>query len=224
MKFCVKGICRSGESVISCSNLCRASNPNEYDGQILYEINADTEKFDAIIALANSQHIGDKLRLVHDAEVDFTKSGRRVYGVIKGMYGKTIVWFLRKNTSWSQQACAVDKYCLQSTTSTNGIGRFDTEHLPADKYFICASFENASELTTHLENNFLCGNGFVVDDSPPNGGRVEILSDSQEFITNKDGLEIHWSGFYDNAISDEELGIGKYEIYIGKVYYFLPRK
>ena len=83
MKFCVKGICRSGESVISCSNLCRASNPNEYDGQILYEINAETEKFDAIIALANSQHIGDKLRLVHDAEVDFTKSGRRVYGVIK---------------------------------------------------------------------------------------------------------------------------------------------
>ena len=218
MKFCVKGICRAGQSAISCSHLSRASNPNEYDGYILYEINADTENVKAIIAIAKSQHIGDKLRLIHDAEVDFTIPGRRVYGVIKGMYGKTIVWFLRKNTSWSEQACTADKYCLQSTTSTNGIGRFNTEHLLADKYFICASFENASEVTPYLKNNYLCGNGFVVDDSPPKGGRVEILSDSQGFITKRDGLEIHWSGFYDNAISDEELGIGKYEIYIGKVY------
>jgi hypothetical protein len=224
MDICVKGICGSGRPFTSCKRLDVLSNPNEFSGSTLYEINFNSKNFHNIAKLAHSQFLGDELQLLHDSEIDVTSTDSKIYGFLGGGAGKSIQWYLMTKPSIPKLACDADIDCLQSSESTDGIGRFNTQRLQPDKkYFICAFSENSNislkHTLSHLEGISMCGNGFVIDDSPPIAGNVNIQSSNQEFITNKKELEIRWSSFPDieMEVRDVESGILRYEICIGNV-------
>ncbi|XP_062589946.1 uncharacterized protein LOC134251560 [Saccostrea cucullata] len=220
MEICIKGICKTGQSINTCTRLTMLSDPNEFSTLTLYEIYPSSVNLQDILRLANSQFLGDKLQLLHENEVDVTPPGRKIYGFLSGTSGKSITWYLTKKQLSQKVSCQSDMDCLQSVTSTDGIGRFNTQRLPPNhKYFICAFSEgmNSTENKVKSEDISLCGNGFIVDNSPPKGGEVKILSSNEEFVTSEKELEIQWSGFSDIEVevTHTELGIARYEFSIG---------
>lgn len=64
---------------------------------------------------------------------------------------------------------------------------------------------------------FICGNGFVIDELLFIGGFVEIFSNNDGFISDKNELEIYWLDFYDDEmkLSYEYFGIVRYEVFLG---------
>jgi hypothetical protein len=223
MDVCVKAVCITGNAIISCQTVEIKSNPNEYPSQILYEIDSESGAFSTIANLASSQYLGDNLQLLHNNEVDVTVPGKKIYGFLNGRYGRLITWYLMRQPRLPQPDCETDFDCLQSTTSYNGIGRFTKISMkPSVMHYICAHSNPTSvaheDTTVDLEELFICGNGFVIDNAPPTPGKVEILNSHDKYITDDEELEIDWHGFSDleRQIKGIENGIARYEYCIGK--------
>ncbi|XP_069109277.1 uncharacterized protein, partial [Argopecten irradians] len=141
-----------------------------------------------------ASNIGDKLAWLHGSEIDFTGKSFRPGGVILGMGDRAITWYLLRNKYNFTQPCEVNPDCVATVETVGGLSAFQGINLDVEiVYYICA-------VTTIVEDGIpsvqTCGNGFVVDITPPVVGDVIFTSDNG-FITQESSLIIHWDGFQD---------------------------
>ncbi|XP_069134360.1 uncharacterized protein [Argopecten irradians] len=194
MQTCVEVFCPEGSMGSRCGPLIVTEDPNVFDKHQLYEVDSDADDIRHNKELFYASNIGDKLAWLHGSELDFTGKSFRPGGVILGMGDRAITWYLLRNTYNFTQPCEVNPDCVATVETVGGLSAFQGINLDFEiVYYICA-------VTTIVKDDIpsvqTCGNGFVVDITPPVVGDVIFTSDNG-FITQESSLIIHWDGFQD---------------------------
>ncbi|XP_069134359.1 uncharacterized protein [Argopecten irradians] len=194
MQTCVEVFCPEGSMGSRCGPLIVTEDPNVFDKHQLYEVDSDSDDIRHNTELFYASNIGDKLAWLHGSEIDFTGKSFRPGGVILGMGDRAITWYLLRNKYNFTQPCEVNPDCVATVETVGGLSAFQGINLDVEiVYYICA-------VTTIVEDGIpsvqTCGNGFVVDITPPVVGDVIFTSDNG-FITQASSLIIHWDGFQD---------------------------
>ncbi|XP_060084327.1 uncharacterized protein LOC132563603 [Ylistrum balloti] len=220
MFTCVEVYCPAGSTGVSCVPLIVAEDPNIFDKTILYEVDSDADEVRNNKDLFYSNNIGDKMAWLHGAELDFTDRSVRPGGVIIGMGDLSIMWYLLKDSKNLNQTCEENPNCVASVQTLGGFSVFQGINLEPDiMYFICATTQTNGDGMSSLKT---CGNGFVVDVSPPSTGDVTVMSE-KGFLINVDSVIVHWDRFRDFHGYKTTLGypstIAKFSYFIGSEPY-----
>lgn len=124
--------------------------------------------------------------------------------VLTNSEARKVTWFLMTNRRAPNLGdCAGDADCVTSATTATGrvtfprhVSKLQHGHV----YFVCAvtsaesSTEAAAGSQTVLE---VCGDGVVIDDSPPVKGSVAIGNADGGFLADRGHVLVTWSGFSD---------------------------
>lgn len=223
LSVCVRGFCLSGKSTISCQLINEKKSTGNSELNIVYEVNANTLDITEIKAFVHSRYLGEKINVLHNYEVNFIRPDWKINGVVLDTFGRKINWYIMKEKRLPQKTCADDSACIQDTFSEGGIGYFKRIRFTKNqKYYVCAF---ANETIIKYEKTFeeksqiaLCGNGFVVDDTPPFPGRVQITADFGYFVNSNRSLSLAWEDFTDiekEMVIEYPSGIEKYSYSIG---------
>ncbi|XP_061173567.1 uncharacterized protein LOC133182736 [Saccostrea echinata] len=223
LSVCVRGFCLSGKSAMSCQPIKEKENMGGNDLNNVYEINANSPDMEEIKSFAHSRYLGDKMRVLHDNEVDFIKSDWRINGVLLGTFNRKISWYIMTENRLPLHSCTDDVACIQEIVSEDCIGYF--KQIPFEKnkrYFVCAfanktivKYEKSLEQKSQIS---VCGNGFIIDDTSPVPGKVQIQTDFGNFLNFNKSLSLIWEGFSDierDLIMKYTSGIEKYTYSIG---------
>ncbi|XP_046562583.1 uncharacterized protein LOC124271470 [Haliotis rubra] len=216
---CVRVFCPSGQFGSKCAELTLNPYATSYSEHALFELPADDKRLANIEDILHSERLGTRLKLLHELDVDFIKSSSRVSAVITNTAGRNVTWFVMRGI---QQVpvydCDSDISCLAWKFTQTGFVRFGwIDFDDSESYYICA---NVSENTEKELLSFtICGNGFVVDKTPPVGGSVSVTNAVSGYITDPSRMVITWSGFsdklphgvvYANTIKSYSIAIGNY--------------
>ncbi|XP_062573120.1 uncharacterized protein LOC134235054 [Saccostrea cucullata] len=220
---CVKGVCLSGKSITTCEIIGTKEDGRSEDTNIVYEINADSDDMANIRSFVHSIYLGENMATLHNNEIDIITKNTKLSGVLTNAFGRDIKWYLMTEPRIPNMSCSDDIACLQTTSSLDGVGQFKRILLQENKrYFICAYSSKTilryEKFTEEKEEIEVCGNGMIVDDSPPIPGEVNIVTDNGYFVNTEGVFVITWENFTDmeqNAEIPFPSGIAKYEYCIG---------
>ena len=222
---CIKTMCQSGAISTTCSPL-DTTHPNEYKKIHVYEVNANSHRFQALKAKLHARFLGDTLSELHELDVDFCRSNATLAGAIPSPAERNFTWYLTTSAAIPRSLeCDTDAGCVKRLTSNGGIAVFHKIKLiPGNIYYICA-WSNATIIKRelfdeHREEVRLCGNGFLVDDSPPTTGHVMIVNQRHGFLLGE-GIVLAWDGFKDMVSRIQNSSIKGYSIAIGRYHEYL---
>ncbi|XP_061178129.1 uncharacterized protein LOC133186811 [Saccostrea echinata] len=176
-----------------------------------------------IRSFVHSRYLGENMAILHNNEIDIITKKTKLSGVLIDAFGREVKWYLMTEPRLPIMTCAEDVACLQATSSSDGVGQFKRILLQENKrYFICAystkTFFKYEKFTEERDEIEVCGNGMIVDDSPPIPGEVSIVTDNGYFVNAEGVFVITWEQFRDieqNAEIPYPSGIAKYEYCIG---------
>ena len=222
---CIKTMCQSGAISTTCSPL-DTPHPNEYKNVHIYEVHANSPRFHALKTKLHARFLGDTLSELHELDVDFCRSNASLAGAIPSPAERNFTWYLTTSAAIPRNLqCDTDPGCVKSLTSKGGFAVFHKIILtPGNMYYICA-WSNATIIKRelfdeHLEEVWLCGNGFLVDDSPPIPGKVMIINQRHGFLLGAGEIVVAWDGFEDMASRNQNSSIKGYSLAIGKYHMY----
>ena len=154
------------------------------------------------IKATSSRYLGDKLRLLHDNDIDFGTEHTDLIGVVLNGNNREITWFLMTSRQLPTN-CELTPDCKASKTTNNGYVRFPRSKIRYNTiYFICAWAPESELLTDTQVDRYpaiqTCSNGFVLDDRPPTTGIIQVKN-LNGYINSLQDIVIAWEGFDDNA-------------------------
>ncbi|XP_071081006.1 uncharacterized protein [Haliotis cracherodii] len=219
MFTCVRVFCPSGQFGSKCAELTLNPYAQSYSEHALFELPADDQRLANVEDILHSERLGTRLKLLHELDVDFINSSSRVSSIITNTAGRNITWFIMRGTHHVPvYDCDSDESCLAWKCTQTGYVRFGwIDFDDAESYYICANVSGNKE--KELSTFTICGNGFVVDKTPPVGGSVSVINTVSGFITDSSHMSITWSGFsdkqppglgYAHAIKSYSIAIGNY--------------
>ncbi|KAK3093029.1 hypothetical protein FSP39_010221 [Pinctada imbricata] len=223
--LCIQAVCRSGNMATSCVEVESKEHANNFNKNVLYEVESGHFFERNVKSLGNAANIGSELSSLHRIEADFIRPGSKIFGVILNFAERSTEWFLMRKRVTPSGSCRTDPSCIVSSVTTEGYCQFNTMSLKQQvKYFICAvsnrSVIQREHLTDDLEETSSCGNGFVIDSEAPDPGSVKIVSNSNGFLTDPSYVHIVWEGFSDiekqvnvptvSGIANYKLALGSY--------------
>ncbi|XP_067660107.1 uncharacterized protein, partial [Haliotis asinina] len=216
---CVRVFCPSGQFGSKCTELTLNPYATSYGEHALFELPADDKRLANIEDILHSERLGTRLKLLHELDVDFINSSSRVSSVITNTAGRNVTWFIMRGIQHVPVFdCDSDVSCLTWKFTQTGFVRFGwIDFDDSESYYICANVsENAEE---ELLPFTICGNGFVVDMTPPVAGSIIVTNAVSGYITDPSRMVITWSGFsdkqppgvaYAHAIKCYSIAIGNY--------------
>ncbi|KAK7101794.1 hypothetical protein V1264_020121 [Littorina saxatilis] len=158
----------------------------------------------------HSQHLGSKLHELYDLDVDFVRSGTVLSAVVTDGSGRNVTWFMTTNPAVPADGdCESDPSCLVSKKTDTGKVTFPTAVSRLQEntvYFICARVGSKHRVPSQddvvLEE--VCGDGVVIDDSPPVAGTAVIGNAVSAFLGGEHRVLVSWTGFSDveNQVSN----------------------
>ncbi len=169
---------------------------SSYSEHALFELPTYNSRLVRVQDLLNSKMLGTSLRLLHEMDVDFISINSRISAAVTNSDGRNISWYMMKGKpGLPVHDCDSDTWCVASKYSHDGFVRFGKiEFQEEDPYYVCA---NVSARGDH-SGFAVCGNGFIVDETPPLEGSVSITNAVSGFLTDSSHMYITWSGFHDN--------------------------
>ncbi|KAK7496776.1 hypothetical protein BaRGS_00011985 [Batillaria attramentaria] len=184
----------------TCHRLVRPGNINHVDPFHVIELPHTTLRQTDFGEYLHSHQLGSRLHELYDLDLDFARSDVMLSAVVTFSEGRTVTWFLMTNPHVpTDGSCAGDAGCLMSLpdkTETVTFPRADSELRDGHVYFICARLSpNPSDGDSDITVSDLCGDGVVIDDSPPEGGTVVIGNANNGYVV--DNVVVTWSGFSD---------------------------
>ncbi|XP_048259497.1 uncharacterized protein LOC124148456 isoform X1 [Haliotis rufescens] len=217
---CVRVFCPSGQFGSKCVELTLNPYAQSYSEHALFELPADDQRLANVEDILHSERLGTRLKLLHELDVDFINRNSRVSSIITNTAGRNITWFIMKGIQHVPvYDCDSDKSCLAWQFTQTGFVRFGwIDFDDAEFYYICASVNGNKEKESRLAFT-ICGNGFVMDKTPPVAGSVSVTNTVLGFITDSSHMSITWSGFsdkqpdgvfYAHAIKSYSIAIGNY--------------
>ncbi|XP_053381647.1 uncharacterized protein LOC123555884 isoform X2 [Mercenaria mercenaria] len=207
--LCVRAYSRAGNVVTICE---RASvvEKSEFNKDTIYDIDASVTSWNVIQQMIHSSNIGSKYSVLHDAEMDFGTTNTSVVGTLMYATERNVTWYLMKNKHLPVlEQCDKDSECVFSTTTGNGYVLFDKSLIKQNVFYYTCAFSNASSVSRELFTEILseirtCSNGFIIDNTPPFGGQLNVKN-TGGFIIRPWKMDISWNGFDDN-VNTEKLG------------------
>ena len=184
-----------------------------------------------LLQVIRSRYIGDALRDLHEADLDFGTEYSKVVGAVLSGNNRNITWYLT-NSNTIPETCDDSPNCERLPTTTEGYVEVPQEKILHNKIqFICADapeeVKEQDSFTETLPAIQLCSNGFVIDDVPPSGGELQVES-VNGYINDLQSFAVTWKNFDDN-IDVTALGyknrINSYAVQIGisPVYLHITR-
>jgi hypothetical protein len=162
----------------------------------LVELDHDTLRVTDLDPFLGSQQLGTKLHQLFDFDLDFTKSDVMLSAALTNSLGANTTWFLMTNRRLPALGdCASDADCVTSLTTSTGHVTFPRHRsrLQANTvYFVCAMTSRPLEGVVQV-----CGDGVVIDDTPPSEGMVAIDNADNGFLDYRGHVLVTWSGFSD---------------------------
>ena len=221
MYACIKTMCLSGVISTTCSPL-DTPHPNEYQKTHVYEVDANSPRFQELKTKLHARFLGDTLKELHELDLDFCRRNATLAGVIPSPTERNFTWYLTTSAIVPRSLqCDTDPACIKSLTSQGGYAIFHKVKLsPGKTYYICV-WSNATIIKRelfdeHLDEVRLCGNGFLVDDMPPIAGQVQVVNQRHGFLLGSAEIAVAWDGFKDLASYNHNSTIKGYSIAIGK--------
>lgn len=185
-------MCESGIATIECT-LIEIPHPNVYNKIHVYELDASNHFLDDIKMSLHSRFLGDILPLLHTYDIDYCRKDTLMFGAIPNANEQNITWYLLTDQNIPGCSCKLSTNCVKKISSTGGyVTLHKAKFVPGTKYYICATMYDK-----RLETINICGNGFVIDDVPPDAGQVTILDQFQGYLTKPTEMIISWTGFRD---------------------------
>ena len=144
-----------------------------------------------------SERLGSKLHTLYDLDVDFVRSNTVLCAVLTNSLGRNVTWFLTTRPSVPVDGdCVSEPSCLTSRRSDTGKVTFplaQSRFRDSNVYFICALVD-ARNMDSY---SGVCGNGVVIDDSPPVEGTVTIGNADSGYLGSSHRVLVAWTGFSD---------------------------
>ena len=219
---CANAFCLFGPSHLTCVSINMTSDPNNYNKDILYDLNLNDRYAKAFQQYQYSLNIGDNLGRLHDLEMDFIDRSVRVGGFLIGQTDVMIEWYLMKVQRIPHGRCSLDPSCLTVKTTSSGFVDFDNPPLTESIVFYLCAIEHQTDIH-NIQTKHLCSDGFLVDESSPMKGVVTIES-TNGYIIEASEMTIRWSGFQGNreaAVLGYPSEIASYQYAIGMVKYHI---
>lgn len=191
----------------TCTSM-KAPHPDDYGKLNLYELDVDSPTVTSLKAQLHARFLGVMLRQLHELDLDYCRSNTTVSGALPYSADRNVTWYLMTASGVPKSLnCGQDTSCVKSISTQGGFAEFKkTELIPGTRYYICA-WSNATTVRReffdeHFDEIRLCGNGFLVDDSPPKPGQVTIVNQRNGYLTGSKEIVVSWHGFSDSR-SDE---------------------
>ena len=217
--FCLEVTMFSGHVGVLCEPIATPTDPNTYPKNAVYDVDINDQHLDQLLPSLHSKNIGHQLMILHQMEIDFCWSNRKVGAIMIGVGDSLVTWTVRTALPESNSTCSDDVHCLYSTSTTGGYLQLPNVDLPESKIFICA--ETSGRIAIREKDNEEihgvsgCSNGFIVDRSPPSAGHV-TFSSNDGYITYLLQQSIYWYGFTDNSQMFNDGGELMYRYAIGE--------
>ena len=147
-----------------------------------------------------SQQLGIKLHELYNLDLDFAKSHTILAAVLAGGGNKNITWYLTTEPRPPALGdCTRDSKCVTTSSTTSGsvvfprhLAKLQNGHV----YYICAVTTTKTPGRAQSSRH-ACGDGVVIDDSPPVKGSVSIVGSDSGYLADGGHLTVTWSGFSD---------------------------
>ncbi|KAK7496778.1 hypothetical protein BaRGS_00011987, partial [Batillaria attramentaria] len=182
----------------TCHRLVRPGNINHVDPFHVIELPHTTLRQTDFGEYLHSHQLGGKLHELYDLDLDFARSDVMLSAVVTYSEGRNITWFLMTNPHVpTDGSCEGDAECVTSLPDkkeTVMFPRSDSKLQDGHVYFICARLSLTSS-NGDVPFTDVCGDGVVIDDSPPEGGTVIIGNANNGYVV--DNVVVTWSGFSD---------------------------
>ncbi|KAK7496758.1 hypothetical protein BaRGS_00011967, partial [Batillaria attramentaria] len=198
----------------TCHRLVRPGNINHVDPFHVIELPHTTLRQTDFGDYLHSHQLGSKLHELYDLDLDFARSDTMLSAVVTDSAGKDITWFLMTDCHVPVDgACAGDADCVTSQANNKGtvlFSRGESRLRDGHVYFICArlSSKSGDQGNQHAAaTSDVCGDGVVIDDTPPVGGSVTIGNAQSGYLADNSHVMVMWTGF-----SDVEKNIPEAEI------------
>ncbi|XP_070204014.1 uncharacterized protein [Littorina saxatilis] len=190
--------------VAQCHKLSRPRHTDQFDPFHIIELDYSLFRQTDFGSLIHTQQLGSNLHDLYDLDLDFVKGDVMLSAILTGAANRNVTWFLMTNPHAPSLAdCAGDPDCVTSSATSTGHVTFP-RHLSKLQhgrvYYICAmtSAEPVATVTPGSETaRQLCGDGVVIDDTPPVKGSVTIDNANAGFLANGERVLVTWSGFAD---------------------------
>ena len=222
--ICLKLIFPRKSERPDCVRLNRPPSSNTFDPLHVIELNHDTFRTTDFQPALYSQQLGSKLHELYDLDIDFTTSQTILAAIVTNGGNKTVTWFLMTEPRPpSALDCAGDPECVTSSSTSSGhvvfprhLSKLQTGHV----YYICAVM--SGEPSEHV-----CGDGVVIDDSPPVKGSVSIADSLNGYLADGGHVTVMWSGFSDveaqvHSVPDDITL--NYSVALGKLFNFICKR
>ena len=209
-----------------CTHLMRPLSSSAFDPLHLIELSHNTFRQTDLEPFLFSQQLGTKLHELYDLDLDFTDSHTMLAAILTNGGNKNTTWYLMTEPRPPPQGdCSGDSECVTSSSTSSGhvvfprhLAKLQNGHV----YYVCAVtsvMTSGSWQTDHQA----CGDGVVVDDSPPVQGSVSIVGSDSGYLADGGHLTVTWSGFSDvetqvHSLPDDitltySVALGKFQVF-----------
>ncbi|KAK7493739.1 hypothetical protein BaRGS_00015068, partial [Batillaria attramentaria] len=189
----------------TCHKIVRPANVSEVDPLHIIELAHATFVKTDFEDFLRSKALGSKLHELYDMDIDFARSDVKLSAILTDGANRNVTWFLMTSRRAPADGnCAGDASCVATEATSDGKVVFPRAEskLVADRvYFVCALVN----LATNFRNTGtksgpwteVCGDGVVIDDTPPATGSVTISNAHSGFLADGGHVLVTWTGFSD---------------------------
>lgn len=214
---CIQEFVLSGLSKMGCKEVESVSHPNEFDTNIVYDVDMTSPVVLNLLPSLHSLYIGDELSTLHTNELDYAKPTIRLGAITVGRGDVNTSWFLM-TTPRLPKTCYDDSDCISTDTTKGGFIKFKSPLIEDRVYYICALSTINSSKEESQDDFKACSDGVIIDNSRPVAGKVTI-NNKNGYITNRKEMAVSWIGFSDSKLYSAfgyGKGIKEYQYALGK--------
>ncbi|KAK7460765.1 hypothetical protein BaRGS_00038812, partial [Batillaria attramentaria] len=188
-----------------CRILERHASSHQSDIFNIIELSYSTIQENNLDGHLSSQHLGSNLQYLYDLDIDFAESDIMLAAVLTNSADKNVQWFLMTKCHVPADGnCASDPACVTTQTSDDGkvvFPRDQSKFKDGHVYYACAIVSSTTDEGVLRRSSEVkvevCGNGVVVDDTPPAGGSVTIYNSDTGYLADNGHMLVIWRGFSD---------------------------
>ncbi|KAL8573303.1 hypothetical protein ACOMHN_032765 [Nucella lapillus] len=184
-----------------CFQLSRSPNTNAHEPFQVIELSREALYQTDFRPFLFSQQLGSKLHDLDDLDLDFASSRVRLSAILTNSRDLKVTWFLMTSPrAPKSRGCAGNEECV---TSEEGKGQVSfsphrSKLQGGHIYYACASWTGDSDRGASTQiDQYVCGDGVVIDDVPPVKGSVAIGNADSGYLAGSSHVMVTWSGFSD---------------------------
>ncbi|XP_076453311.1 uncharacterized protein LOC143288575 [Babylonia areolata] len=192
-----------------CFKLMRSPSSNVHEPFHVIELSHSVFRVTDFRPFLTSQQLGHHLHDLYDLDLDFAPSDLLLSAVLTNSLDLNVTWFLMTAPRAPRGLgdCAGDEECVMSKAAHSHVTfpRSQSRFQSGKVYYACAVFaedageEEEEEEPGPLARRQVCGDGVVIDDSPPVRGSVVLSGGDPDgvYLAGDNHVTVSWSGFAD---------------------------